>query len=253
MPEKLQFENCPHEHLIVIGVQKGGTTFLHDLFEDSSNFFCPSVKTEIHFFDHDKLYSQGFEAYFELYDKSNDEKFTVDVTPDYFSNRKACERLIDFVKKCDKPVKIILSLREPSSRLFSAYQLGLGRGWYNCSFKDAMEKRPELLQGSDYSNLSFLLENIASENFHVIILERINTDKERFFIDLKTFLNIETISSTNAGANKSFQPKSRWMYNKTVKFNLFLRKTFGGSFILSLKKIKFVNWLYTLNKAQSSE
>lgn len=24
MPEKLQFENCPHEHLIVIGVQKGG-------------------------------------------------------------------------------------------------------------------------------------------------------------------------------------------------------------------------------------
>jgi len=119
---------------IIFGVRKGGTRALLEFVEINTK--VAAAGPEIHFFDRDVNYNNGnFTWYREQMPVALDDQLVIEKTPRYFVVRKAIARMKELVEQrkrdCDenlsssawtcKPLKLILVVREPVSRLISGY------------------------------------------------------------------------------------------------------------------------------------
>ncbi|CAG5084630.1 Oidioi.mRNA.OKI2018_I69.PAR.g10696.t1.cds [Oikopleura dioica] len=117
---------------IIFGVRKGGTRALLEFVEINSK--VSAAGPEIHFFDRDANYNQGFSWYREQMPEATEDQLVIEKTPRYFVVKKAVERMQELQRKrqedCDrgfaskwtcKPLKLVLIVREPVSRLISGY------------------------------------------------------------------------------------------------------------------------------------
>ena len=106
-------------NFIIIGAQKAGTTFLHNILNTSNDIYIPLEK-ELPFFLEDNIDDESYKKFFlKYFNKSKPNQIIGTSTPQYmmypnsFSNIK--ERLPD--------VKLIVVLREPIKRLISHYDM----------------------------------------------------------------------------------------------------------------------------------
>lgn len=105
----------------IIGVQKGGTTSLHDLMIKNPNI-CEDVFKEKHFFDNDYAFKKGKLFYRSMFSNCSHGRQSFDATP-VFAIHAVPERLKTIIHPEKlKSMKFILLLREPVSRDFSYYQ-----------------------------------------------------------------------------------------------------------------------------------
>ena len=105
-------------YLFIVGAQKAGTTSLHSFLAQHQSIVCASTK-ELGFFHRDKIYAEGLHFYRSHYPVFRSAKYALDSTPEYLYFRMAPERIHSF-----KPnAKIIILLREPVSRAFSAFNM----------------------------------------------------------------------------------------------------------------------------------
>jgi len=134
---------------IVIGGQKCGTTSLHDYIKRHPNI-VPPFKKDSSFFDAN--YFRGFpwyQAHFPLQSKMNTlrakgERFvTGEVTTTYMFHPLAAERAAKHLSD----VKFIALLRNPAIRAYSQYQHMKRTGRETISFREAIEKEDERLNG----------------------------------------------------------------------------------------------------------
>jgi hypothetical protein len=102
--------------LFGIGVEKCGTTSLNAALKQSSRFNTPDNK-ETFYFSH--YYSSGPAYYESLYPRPfrSVDGYNVDITPMYFRRVEALARIESF----PHPARILLSLRCPVQRAWSAY------------------------------------------------------------------------------------------------------------------------------------
>jgi hypothetical protein len=106
------------------GAQKAGTTSIAVfLMKNHKHLICsPNCKgnKEVHFFDQDHRFSQGLELYHEHFRHCQDYNITLDATPNYIMYP---ERIKEIYEKSGTAsnLKIIFSLREPTSREISLY------------------------------------------------------------------------------------------------------------------------------------
>jgi|AntRauTorckE6833_2_1112554.scaffolds.fasta_scaffold17661_2 hypothetical protein len=124
---------------LIIGTQKSGTTSLYEYLKMHSRIIGPEDQKELHFFN--LYYHRGLTWYlshFPLRIKTF-KKLAFEATPDYIRHEKAPSRIIDDLGK----VKLILTLRDPVERAFSAWKM-----WH--SFKDD----PEKAKRADYRTFS---------------------------------------------------------------------------------------------------
>lgn len=104
---------------LIIGAQKAGTSSLFSTLQKHPNV-TSSKKKEIHYFDNDKWYSENNkEEYHQNFPlKINFRKNKVfEASPSYLYHPHAAERIF----KYNPNLKLIVILREPSSRAFSAW------------------------------------------------------------------------------------------------------------------------------------
>jgi hypothetical protein len=134
---------------IVIGGQKCGTTSLHRYIKNHPNI-VPPFKKDSSFFDAN--YFRGFrwyQAHFPLQNKmdqlnANDGyHVTGEVTTTYIFHPLAAERAAKHLSQ----VKLIALLRNPAVRAYSQYQHMKRTGREKLSFRDAIEKEDERLDG----------------------------------------------------------------------------------------------------------
>jgi hypothetical protein len=104
--------------VFIVGAQKAGTTSLHE-------YLCkhPDIKggllKEIHFFNDENRYQKGvswYETHFKNFNIFKEVTF-LDATPEYMTSETAITRL----KKYNPHAKILVILREPVSRAYSAW------------------------------------------------------------------------------------------------------------------------------------
>jgi len=122
-------------NFIVAGVQKSGTTALHNYLVGHPDIFLPEQK-ETKFFVRDDRYAQGIDSYErEFFGDWSGEKAVGEVDPCciYFEN--AATRV---AKHLGSP-KIIFIFRNPIDRAFSHYIMSYRRGFEKLSFEDALE------------------------------------------------------------------------------------------------------------------
>jgi hypothetical protein len=130
---------------IIIGAQKGGTTFLYNLLRRHPQF-KPAVKKEIHFFDTPR-FRRGLDWYrshFPQQQQSNGQReITGEASPYYLFYPHAARRVAETIPQ----TKLIALLRNPVDRAYSDYQHTFRQGNETLAFSEALELEEERLRG----------------------------------------------------------------------------------------------------------
>ena len=109
-----EFQN----YLFVVGAQKAGTSALHSYLSSHPMIVAGDYK-ELHFFDRKSSYEKGSKYYRSLFPYWTKGMLALDTTPAYMHHRETAKRIHSF--RAD--AKIIMLLREPVSRAYSAFNM----------------------------------------------------------------------------------------------------------------------------------
>jgi hypothetical protein len=119
---------------LIIGTQKGGTVALRKYLARHQHI-VPARKKEIGYFDQDVCYGRGdgwYHDHFPLPHRLGRHGVTFEATPEYLYYPKAAERIFSY----DADLKLIVLLREPTERAFSAWNM----------FRTLRTERPDSLR-----------------------------------------------------------------------------------------------------------
>ena len=131
---------------LIIGAQKAGTTSLYRYMMQHPEIVFSQVK-EITYFVDDDLYAKGQEYYHSFFPAVDSDSFIVSSYVHMLASQNAPERVYDY----NPDMKLIVLLREPVERAWSAYQYARQMGWEDrgVSFIDALRHEDQRLKSSD--------------------------------------------------------------------------------------------------------
>jgi hypothetical protein len=107
--------------LFIVGAQKSGTSALHNYLLKHPDIIG-GVKKEINFFNHPEKFEQGINWYHKQYSRPlfyKQKKIYLDSTPQYLSDDGVAKKIHNY----NTNAKIIILLREPISRAYSAWNM----------------------------------------------------------------------------------------------------------------------------------
>ena len=107
---------------MIIGTQKAGTTALFEYLKMHPEIIGAKNK-EIHFFNSQYRYDLGLSFYKSQFAEGKLSSLRLDASPSYLSHLDAPKRIFDFCPD----VKMIVLLRDPVSRAYSAWQMYIKR------------------------------------------------------------------------------------------------------------------------------
>jgi hypothetical protein len=130
---------------LIIGTQKAGTTSLYEYLTQHNQLFLPKVK-EIQYFVDERLYEKG-ESYLNSF--IGDRKNEISGGMAYvhmLPSKEAPQRVVAYNPK----MKMIVMLRDPLKRAFSAYNFSLKNGWEKkgVNFLESLSAEPKRLSGN---------------------------------------------------------------------------------------------------------
>jgi hypothetical protein len=179
----MNIKNSP-PFFIGIGAQRAGTSWLHSCLCEHPEIYMP--RKEMHFFDN--KYDNGVEWYCNEFLNCGNQQKSGEITPDYMSNYQALERIAQLSKK----IKLIVILREPIERAYSASQLYKSHGQFkDICFNELLEKEPSLLTKSLYSKqIQDIYSLFPKENVFICLFDDIEQDAIGFYQNICRFLSI---------------------------------------------------------------
>ena len=147
-------------NFLVIGAQKCGTTALHNYLAKHPQLAAP--QKEIRFFNSDIRYRLGKDFYNKFFTDvlTTSRNICFDTSPGYFTNPNSAERIYHH----NKNIKMVLLLRDPSERAFSAWNMYLPRfqkteNWFKDWLADTSTDRILIRRNiENFSNFSYVIE-----------------------------------------------------------------------------------------------
>jgi len=172
-------------NFIGIGAQRAGSTWLNQCLREHPEIYLP--RKEIRFFNYN--YSKGLEHYCENFSGLADQKIWGEITPDYYRDKEALERIATDLKN----VKVLFVLRNPVERSLSQYQLYKAHGDYTeATFEDAVNAHPELIQWSmQGKTLQWLSEMFEQKNLLFILYDDIVKTPKAVLQRILSFLEVD--------------------------------------------------------------
>jgi len=209
-----------------IGVQRGGSTWLHTLLAGHPDIYMPTRRKEIRFFD--RYYDRGldwYESFFCASEEAGKYQAIGEISPEYYECEQCPERIFKTLPK----IKMIIMLRHPVSRAYSQYGFVVQRRSYKGSFEDFLASRLRALEKGYYSRyLKQYLRYFDRKQFLPLLFEDVFTDLSRTKKNIADFLEIDVEkfpSSANDGkVNASTVPTHQSLYGLVVKTGRKLRK-----------------------------
>jgi hypothetical protein len=114
---------------VVIGADKGGTSWLYRMLSEHPEIFVPSLKVtgpsnEICFFNH--KFERGVDYYARCFEQSGDLAVRVDVTPSYLFHKEVpvAKRMHALLPEA----RLVASLRDPMTRAWSRFRHSMRNG-----------------------------------------------------------------------------------------------------------------------------
>jgi len=209
-------------NFLVIGVEKGGTTWLHTQLKNHPEIFLPATK-EVHFFNkynsnfvEHNYFQSGIEWYAEFFKKCRGEKAVGEVTPMYICDPEARFR----IKKTLPDVKLIAILRNPIYRAYSHYWMARYKNHTKLTFREAIEQRePRFIErGLYYKQLKGYFQLFHSTQILIVFYEEVFSNTKFWLSEICRFLEVDPCFYSNSFTEeKVFQSsayRSPFLLNK---------------------------------------
>jgi hypothetical protein len=175
-------------NFLVIGAQKAATTTIYYYFKQHPEIFVPNRK-EICFFSNDSVYNCGLEYYENCFVGWKGEKAVGEASPDYLACPAATER----IKSKLPDVKLIVCLRDPVDRAYSAFLMQRNKGSeaLGTSFLAAVKKDPVYVDhGKYFTHIRRILEVFSRDQLLIVLYDHLKTDPIGFFRRICSFLHV---------------------------------------------------------------
>lgn len=231
-------------NLICPGASKSGTTTLYDILKEHPQVYTGTIK-EPHFFD-TAAYEKGLEYYERsYYPNGGNARVVTDFSPSYMQDPLIAGKL----RQClGDGIKIIIMLRNPIDRAFSAYQFEKQRGNektadFGIVLRESLEAAgghgsKHIEDGLYCSQVKAYYDHFPKENIRLIIFEDFVRHMQESVDDITAFLGISPIVlGSDYHSNKTRTPASKVgkMY-LTFRYNV-------QKYTLSLRKGRAAKWL----------
>ena len=232
------FDRMPN--LFVIGAAKAGTTALYYYLAQHPQVFLSRVK-EPEFFSREEYYARGLDWYQDWYfEGAEDYPVRAEATPHYlYWSEKVAPRIKEAYR--ERPVKFIVSFRDPVSRAYSWYWNMVREGIEDLDFDEALrveerrlkQNRNELYHlgsmacgysaGSRYASLlQPYLELFSPENFFFVFQDDLRSRANETCKEIFEFLGIESSIEINpSNSNPAAMPRSRLLHKALRRRPLF--------------------------------
>jgi hypothetical protein len=198
-----QYRMTPN--FLIIGVQKGGTSSLFYYLKYHPQVRRP-IKKEMHFFN--THYSKGLKWYKAHFPLKSKNKLTGEASPDYIFHPLSAER----VRQLNPDMKLIILLRNPVERAYSAYQMNRRLGVdprstfqeavdfelshhdkFANQYNDAKHNFFYLERGKYAAQLSVWLNHFPKEQFLVINSQSFFENTSDELLKIYSFLKIDPV------------------------------------------------------------
>lgn len=174
-------------NLIYIGPDKAGSTWLFKLFSQHPDVYVPPAK-DLYFFD--RYFHKGLTWYAHQFAGHRQERVVAEISHDYLYSRLAAKRLRAAIPK----TRLLVCLREPVTRTFSAYLQMVKSGDYRGSFEQALAECPHLTEHSLYGKyLRRYLEYFPREQIHCVFFDDLQQSPQAFAHQLCAELQIQGV------------------------------------------------------------
>lgn len=135
---------------IIAGAQRCGTTSLFRMLAKHPDVRPPALTKGIHYFDTAERYERGarfYGAHFPLAigSRARGRKVTGEASPYYIFHPLAAQRITQELPDA----RVIVLLRDPVERAFSAHKQETWRGFETLAFEEALDAEPERLAGEE--------------------------------------------------------------------------------------------------------
>lgn len=204
-------------NLFIIGVNKGGSTWLHYLLNEHPEIYM-SKRKEHYFFGY--VYPEKIEEYNKNFPFEQNYKYFGESTPHYYLNSKAAYQ----IKEYSPQAKIMVIVRDPIERLLSwiYFNKQLGNIAENKGLKEIIyELKPKIRKSSHYELYLPNYEQIFGKNqFIMFSLEEAQVNKTKFWTKLQNFLGVKKIKIpeiSNDNRNSTGSKYFRMIYRNTVR------------------------------------
>lgn len=208
-----------------IGVQRGGTTWLHTLLSAHPQVYMPTRRKEIRFFE--KYYDRGVGWYSEFFCPSEEAvnyRAIGEISTQYYDCDHCPERIFATLPHA----RLIIMLRHPVSRAYSHYGFVVQRRNYRGSFETFLRARPKALEKGYYSRyLRNFLQFFDRSRILALVFEDVFADIDKTRHVLAGFLDIDPAGfskTSGARVNASTVPSQQSLYGFIVKTGRRLRK-----------------------------
>lgn len=157
-------------YFVAIGPHKTGTSWIYDYLINYQQIALPTKVKETFFFD--RKFERGLDWYYSHFASDEGGQKFGEIAPSYFHSLEATQRIYQHNPQC----KIIVTLREPVSRLISFYLHMKQRGEIKpeTSFLSALSQIQILQDAAHYhSHLSRWIDVFGQDNVQVIFFEEL--------------------------------------------------------------------------------
>jgi hypothetical protein len=173
---------------VAVGPFKTGTSWIYNYLMNYQQLALPTKVKETFFFD--SKFEMGLDWYYSHFSDLEPNKMVGEIAPSYFHSMEAPERIYEVNPNC----KILVTLREPVSRLVSYYSHLQQRGEVKpgASLTEALSEQ-EVLQDTSlyYYHLCRWIEVFGVQNVAVILFEKLQVSPDDFAQEILQNLGIE--------------------------------------------------------------
>ncbi len=222
---------------IIVGVARCGTTSLYHYLKQHPHIDFPKIKEPKYFSSKVQSYPHNGpgdkevddnvvkieKSYDELFLSLNKVKVIGEASSDYFYNHK---KIIPLIKEKLGDVKIIICLRNPIERAFSAYNNLLRDSREKLSFYEGLMKENERIENNydwmwHYTNGGFYSDGITNFKNHfkdveLVFFDDLIKSPEKVVQRIFTFLNVDSSYKVDLSKKYSVSGKPKNLIFKTL-------------------------------------
>ncbi|MBI1195406.1 MAG: hypothetical protein GC138_06145 [Gammaproteobacteria bacterium] len=213
-----------HNRFFFIGPDKSGSTWIHKVLTWHPQVYVAPSK-ELEFFN--RYYDRGigwYERYFK--DVSPAHRAVGEVEHDYLFSVDAAERIHAHYPDA----KLLVCMREPAERAFSAYLYMIRQGRVSGTFEEALDKMPELVDHGRYEkHLLPFIERFGDERIFPGVFDDLKNDPDDFARRMFEFLGVDELPLPETMQEKALaaaKPRSVRMAS-LAKRGALLSRAFG--------------------------
>jgi hypothetical protein len=175
-------------NFLYIGPDRAGSTWTFQLLVWHPQVLTPAVK-ELFFFD--RNYQRGLNWYAKHFPpRTPHTRILAELSHDYLYSPEACDRIADRLPG----VRVMVCLREPVDRAFSAYLNMLRHGLVPNDFAAAIKQEPGLIEHGRYAEpLQRYIEHLGRDRVYVAVFDDLEADPGAFASQLFDYLGVDNL------------------------------------------------------------